>query len=177
MKKLLLLLFCGVVQAHELTVCSGEYALCAASPATPTGKTMTVKGKVFRQGMAVCPILTGDAIANLDLMKGSCKAPPGKVWSLFGVPPVRSFPQAPTWESVAAPTQTFVVGTTPETGMSNMWSFLCDIQAQPVNGVKLASCYGPLMENPFNNGHVKVGQTAFTQAPPGSTYPVSGVTK
>ena len=53
-------------------------------------------------------------------------------------------------------------------------SFPCEIQAQKVNGVKLASCYGPVMESPFNGDYAKVGQTAITQAPEGSTYSVSG---
>jgi hypothetical protein len=161
-------------QAHTIAVCKGEYALCAASATTPTGKTMVVDGKVFKEGIAVCPVLTGDAIANLDLMNGSCDAPKGKVWSLFGVPPVTSYPQAPTWASVPAVNRTFVIGNTETTGMSNMWSFPCEIQAKKVNGVKLASCYGPIMESPFSNGHVKQGETAFTQAPESSIYPVGG---
>jgi hypothetical protein len=107
-------------------------------------------------------------------MNGSCKSPKGKVWSLFGVPPVASFPQAPTWDTVTAVGRTFVIGNTPTTQMSNMWSFPCEIQAQKINGVKLASCYGPIMESPFNGDYAKVGQTAVTQAPEGSTYSVSG---
>jgi len=58
--------------------------------------------------------------------------------------------------------------------MSNMWSFLCSVQAQPINGTKLASCYGPIMESPFNGNRVKKGETAFTQATAGATYPVGG---
>jgi hypothetical protein len=176
MRKLLivLLFLSGVVNAHTLAICEGEYALCAASATTPTGKTMTINGKVFKEGVAVCPILTGKSIANLDLMKGSCASKPGKVWSLFGVPPVTSYPQAPSWNTVAAVFRSFTIGNTPETGMSNMWSFPCEIQAQKVNGVKLASCYGPIMESPWDGNHVKQGQTGFTQAPNGATYPVGG---
>jgi len=174
-KLILLLAFISLnTQAHTLAICKSEYALCAASSATLTGKTMTVNGKVFKEAVAVCPVLTGAAVANLDLMNGSCKSPKGKVWSLFGVPPVASFPQAPTWDTVTAIGRTFVIGNTPTTQMSNMWSFPCEIQAQKVNGAKLASCYGPVMESPFNGDHVKVGQTAITQAPEGSTYSVSG---
>jgi len=171
---ILMALFTFNAQAHNLAICSGEYALCAASPTTPTGKTMTVNGKVFKEGVAVCPILTGQSIANLDLMNGSCNSKPGKVWSLFGVPPVTSYPQAPTWNTVAATFRSFTIGDTPSTGMSNMWSFLCDIQATKVNGVKLASCYGPIMESPWTNNHVKQGQTGFTQAPASAIYPVGG---
>lgn len=177
MKKIIFVLISLIAfnsQAHKLSICKGEFALCAASSTTPTGKTMIVDGKVFKEGMAVCPVLTGDAIANLDLMNGSCDAPIGKVWSLFGVPMVTSYPQAPTWASVPAVNRTFVIGNTETTGMSNMWSFPCEIQAKKVNGVKLASCYGPIMESPFSNGHVKQGQTGFTQAPEGAIYPVGG---
>jgi hypothetical protein len=159
---------------EPLSICHGEYALCAASPTTPTGRMMTVKGKKFREGVAVCPILSGDAVANLNLMHGSCKSAPGKIWSLFGVPTQTSYPQQPTWDVAPATFRSFTIGTTPTTGMSNMWSFPCDIQAQPVNGVKLASCYGPIMESPWTNDHVKSGQIGFTQAAEGVTYPVGG---
>lgn len=176
MRKILLLLALsiGVAQAHTIAICTGEYALCAASGATLTGKTMIVNGKIFKQGVAVCPVLNGSAAANLDLMNGSCKAAKGKVWSLFGVPPVTKFPQAPSWTSVNATERSFKIGSTPQTGMSNLWSFSCDVQAQKVNGVKLASCYGPIMESPWTNDHVKPGESAFTQAPEGVTYPVGG---
>ena len=84
MKKLLLLLLLPAnVFAADLMICNGEYALCAASGSTPTGKRITVKGKEFAEGMAVCPVLTGRSIANPALMNNSCDAPPGKVWSLF----------------------------------------------------------------------------------------------
>ena len=36
--------------------------------------------KVFVEGVAVCPVLEGDAVADLNLMNGSCNAPAGKVW-------------------------------------------------------------------------------------------------
>jgi len=170
-----LVLVASAAQAHILAICTGEYALCAASPTTPTGKTMKVNGKTFKEGMAVCPVLTGTAVANLNLMNGSCNAPgPGKVWSLFGVPAVTNYPQQPTWATAPAQFRSFTIGTTPTTGMSNMWSFPCDVQAQKVNGVKLASCYGPIMESPWTNNHVKPGQIGFTQAAEGVSYPVGG---
>ena len=58
--------------------------------------------------------------------------------------------------------------------MSNMWSFLCDLQPTQVNGVTLANCYGPINESPWNERHVPVGVTAFTQAPVGASNPVGG---
>ena len=164
----------STLQAQTIAVCKGEYALCAASPTTLTGKSISVQGKTFKEGVAVCPVLTGDAVANMDLMQGSCSAPIGKVWSLFGVPPQTAYPQAPSWTVQPAVFRSFTVGNTPTTGMSNMWSFLCTKQTKQVNGVTLASCYGPVMESPWTGNHVVSGETAFTQAPTNASYPVGG---
>ena len=164
----------STIHAQTIAICKGEYALCAASSTALTGNLIKVNGKTFKEGVAICPVLTGAAVANMDLMQGSCDAPKGKVWSLFGVPPLTAYPQAPSWTVQPAVFRSFTVGTTPETGMSNMWSFPCDIQAQKVNGVKLASCYGPIMESPWNGDHIKQGEKAFTQAPAEATYPVGG---
>jgi hypothetical protein len=168
------LLIAAPVFAHTIVICHGEYALCAGSATTPTGKTMKVGSRTFREGVAICPILKGDAVADLDLMNGSCDIAKGKVWSLFGVPAVTEYPQAPSWAVAPAQFREFTVGTTPTTGMSNMWSYPCEIQAQPVNGTRLASCYGPIMESPWAHRHVKPGEKGFTQAATGSTYPVGG---
>lgn len=156
----------------NLMICNGQFALCAASASVPTGKTIRVDGKEFPEGMAVCPVLTGRSIANSDLMKGSCKAPAGKVWSLFST--VTEYPQAPDWNVVTMTTRQFVTTSEPGGGMSNQWSFLCDLQAKKVNNVKLAYCYGPINESPWNNGHVPIGTTAFTAAPVGAANPVGG---
>ena len=171
MKKLLLLLLLPVnVFATELMICYGEYALCAASGSTPTGKKIMVKGKEFAEGMAVCPVLTGRSVANGALMNKSCDAPPGKVWSLFST--VTEAPQAPTWAVAPLVHRTFVLSKTE--GMSNMWSFICDKQAKKTNNVQLASCYGPINESPFTNGHIKPGTTIITDAPVGVLNPVGG---
>ena len=173
MKKLLLLLLLPVnVFAADLMICNGEYALCAASGSTPTGKKIMVNGKEFAEGMAVCPVLTGKAVANGKLMQGSCKAPAGKVWSLFST--VTEYPQAPSWAVVPMTPRSFVTSTDAGGGMSNQWSFLCDKQAKKVNGVQLANCYGPINESPWNNGHVAPGTAAFTAAPVGAANPVGG---
>ena len=164
----------STLHAQTIAICKGEYALCAASPTTLTGNLIKVNGKTFKEGVAVCPVLTGAAVANMDLMQGSCDAPKGKVWSLFGVPPQTAYPQAPDWSVQPAVFRSFKVGDTPTTGMSNMWSFLCTKQTKQVNGVTLASCYGPVMESPWTGNHVVSGETAFTQAPVGASYPVGG---
>jgi len=170
MRILILVLFCGNAAAADLMICNGEYALCAASGSTPTGKMITVKGKKFQEGMAVCPVLKGQSVANGALMKNSCDAPPGKVWSLFST--VTEAPQAPTWAVAPLVHRTFTLAK--DSGMSNQWSFLCDKQAKPVNGVQLASCYGPINESPLTNGHVKNGATIITDAPVGALNPVGG---
>ena len=171
MKKLLLLaLLPFSVAAADLMICNGEYALCAASGSTPTGKKIIVKGQSFAEGMAICPVLTGRSIANPALMNNSCDAPPGKVWSLFST--VSEAPQAPSWAVAPLVKRSFILGK--DWGMSNQWSFLCDKQIKKVNGVQLASCYGPLNESPFTNGHIKPGTTIITDAPSGVLNPVGG---
>jgi len=165
-----LMMLTGSAYGIDLGVCHGEFALCAASSTTPTGKTMQVNGKTFREGMAVCPILKGISIADLSLMNGSCKAAQGKVWSLFST--VTSYPQAPTWAVTPMTVTKFV--TTKESGMSNMWSFSCDKQAKKINGVSLASCYGPINESPWNGDYVPVGTESFSAAPAGALNPVGG---
>ena len=171
MKKLLFLaLLPFSVAAADLMICNGEYALCAASGSTPTGKKIMVKGQSFAEGMAICPVLTGRSIANPALMNNSCDAPPGKVWSLFST--VSEAPQAPSWAVAPLVKRSFILGK--DWGMSNQWSFLCDKQAKLVNGVQLASCYGPLNESPFTNGHIKPGTTIITDAPSGVLNPVGG---
>lgn len=158
--------------AEPVHICKGQFAFCGASGTTPTGKTITVLGQTFKEGMSVCPVMTGDAVANFTLMQNSCEAPKGKVWSLFAS--FTTVPQAPTWASLPTVTRTFVTTDKPNGGMSNMWSFLCDIQPKKVNGVTLANCYGPLNESPWTNDPVPVGATFVTQAIEGSPNPVGG---
>ena len=79
--------FVPAVASAELVKCTGEYALCAASTCTPTGKTITPNNGVpYPEVICKCPILRGPAIADLTAgnMKGSCEASgPNHVWSLF----------------------------------------------------------------------------------------------
>jgi hypothetical protein len=163
--------------AHALTVqvCTGEFALCAASPTTPVpGKTITVGGKVFPLGVAVCPVLRGPALADMDLMNHSCAAPgKNQVWSLFQ--PRDSFPQAPTWANTPAAFRKFTTTTAPGGGMSNMFSFPCTVRAHKVNGTALADCHGPMNESPTGVA-VPAGTEVMTQSPAGAADPVGGPT-
>jgi hypothetical protein len=170
MKILIFLLFPNLAFAVNLMVCNGDFALCAASGATLTGKTIRVDGKEFSEAMAVCPVLKGRSLADSDLMKGSCKAPPGKVWSLFSAD--TTYPQAPDWTPVTAKPRQYTM--TKDMGMSNMWSFICDKQPKKVNGVTLANCYGPVNESPWNAAHLVPGTNIITQAPIEVLYPVGG---
>ena len=51
-----------VLQIHK-----GKFAFCGASGAVPTGKKITVQGRVFDEGCAICPVLEGPSIANLAM--------------------------------------------------------------------------------------------------------------
>ena len=90
MKKLIvalvLLLLSGTVLA-EITTCTGEYALCAASTCKPTGKTITANSGIsYPEVVCKCPILDGKSIADTTMgnMQGSCAATDSNhVWSLF----------------------------------------------------------------------------------------------
>ena len=156
----------------DLRICRGEYALCAASSTDATGKSIVVNGNTFREGVSVCPVLRGPAIADMNLMNGSCKAPKGKVWSLFSN--VKSFPQAPTWAVKPEVIRTFTTTATPGGGMSNMWSFPCVKRKNLVNGVQLADCYGPLNESPWTATSVPFGSVVGTAAAIGASNPVGG---
>ena len=168
----LLALFSINAHAIDLAICHGEFALCAASPAVPTGQKIVVNATVYQEGMAVCPVLKGESIADLHLMNGSCKAPKGKVWSTFST--LKSFPQAPSWDVVTMVPRTFVTTDVVGGGMSNMWSFLCTKQKKKVNGVKLAKCYGPLNESPWGSTPIPAGTKVVTGAPLGASDPVGG---
>lgn len=175
MKKLLTtlaLLSAVTVFAEPVHICKGQFAFCGASGTTLTGKDIVVLGQTYKEGMSVCPVMTGNAVANFTLMQNSCDAPKGKVWSLFAS--FKSVPQAPTWADAPTVTRTFVTTNEPGGGMSNMWSMLCDIQPKKVNGVTLANCYGPMNESPWTNNPVPVGATFVTQAAAGSPNPVGG---
>jgi hypothetical protein len=168
-------LFSMAVHADpDLAICHGEYALCASSATEPTGKTMTVGSKTFQEGHAVCPVIQGESIADLNLMHGSCDAPKGNqtVWSLFGNP--STYPQAPTWAPASMTVRTFTTAVGVGKGMSNMWSFPCTKRPKPVNGATLADCLGPINESPFTGDHVLPGTTAGTGAPVGASDPVGG---
>lgn len=177
-----LLLSATSVHADDtIKFCHQEFALCAASSATPTGKQIAVNaagGKVvmYPEAKAICPVLRGPSVADVTggNMKGSCAQPgPNQVWSLYQVR--EKFPQAPSWKrNTPAVPRTFVTGGTPTTSISNMFSFACTKtkRAHP-SGPMLADCFGPISED-VQGAPVAVGTKVITQAPTGATYPVGG---
>ena len=162
-----------------LKICLGEFAFCGASSTKLTGNKMMVNGKEFYEGEAICPVMTGPSIANMELMNNSCDAPDGTdktVWSLFWY--YTEVPQSPTWEVSPTVNREFVTSNELGGGMSNMWSFPCKVMPKKVNGTKLSKCYGPINETVFpfrGSREVTTGETSVTQAPEGSSYPVGAI--
>jgi hypothetical protein len=159
---------------YGLKICHGQYALCAASTCTPTGGTIDVHvagggTASFPEAACTCPVFTGPAIADVTggNMEGSCK-PPGKgqVWSLYW--PKTNIPQAVNdWSRKSSETEvdfqlcssTDNVGAT----FANCFSFACTIDKKRSNGVKTATCYCPLGENPDGSA-VPAGTAVLTPA-------------
>jgi hypothetical protein len=170
---------------ENLTVCVGDFALCAASTCTPDGKKIAVNGTsmFFEEAQCTCPIFDGPNIADVNggNMKGSCAPPSANgVWSTYF--PQGRIPQAINdWrrqgDKAAAPG--FIC---PATEMNNFlftncFSFACT-RAGRINGVPVATCYCPIQE--FDGGPVTPGTPFFTQAGQCnesicSQYPVGGV--
>ena len=189
MKKLLLVLVVlGLTtttfsQDHSkdkaLTIVLGKFAFCGASPAKATGKTITVEGRKFLEGVAACPVMDGPSVANTILVPNPSITPDGTdktVWSYFWY--YDSVPQAPTWQNLPTVSRTFVVSKGPKGGMSNMWCMPCKVLPNKVNGVTIAECYGPLNELAFPMKfavRAHLGETSVTQAPVGSTYSVGTI--
>lgn len=138
-------------------ICTGSYALCAASTCAPDGATITVNvagggTAQFPEATCTCPIYSGTAIADVNggNMHGSCAPPgPGQVWSLFW--PMSHIPQAINdWKKTPAATAVELqlcsaaenVGAT----FANCFSFACTLDPKRTNGVKTATCRCPLGE-------------------------------
>jgi hypothetical protein len=179
----------GAAEVYDFQICSGYFALCAASTCTPTGKQITVRvatggTATFPEADCTCPILSGRSLANLagGNMQGSCEAPgPDKIWSTFALR--ANIPQAitnwvPTAPEAAAPP--LFCPKRPPLGnqLVNCFSFLCDSLTYADNNVPVATCHCPLGESLA--GTPVPPRTAFlTQAGQGdpaycAMHPVSG---
>jgi hypothetical protein len=172
---------------HDFTVCSGRFALCAASTCQATGRSITVNvigggTASFPEFDCTCPILSGPAIADLNggNMQGSCEPPPNQIWSTYQ--PRLTIPQAITdWVRIPpknlAPPQICPASLNLGDQLVNCFSFACD-PAGRIDGVPLATCHCPLGES--LEGTAVPPNTSFaTQAGQGdqsicAEHPVSG---
>jgi hypothetical protein len=172
----------GNIQA-TLQIGTGDFALCAATPCTPTGKTITTnQGITYQEASCICPILSGPAVAmpSGGNMKGSCAPPanPGGVWSLFA--PRDYIPQAITnWSRLpsksAAQIQICLASLNLGAQTVNCFFFACTT-IKPIHGVKVADCRCPIAQ--ANNGTMPPATTFGTMAGQGNQaycrkYPVS----
>jgi hypothetical protein len=155
-------------------ICTGQYALCAASTCTPNSQMITVNvagggTAQFPEAACTCPVYNGSAIADVNggNMHGSCAVPaPGQVWSLFW--PMSHIPQAINdWKKTPAATAVEMqlcsasenVGAT----FANCFSFACTLDKKPTNGVKTATCLCPLGEG-LDGSPVAADSPVFTPA-------------
>lgn len=166
----------------ELALCKGrQFALCAASFCTPTGKQISVNkpegGTVkYPEVTCDCPVLPeGDtgAIANLKggNMQGSCANPdnlyPGGVWSLFQ--PNSPIPQQIYgWNSQEAPAnKSCLQSNNTQRKYSNCFSFACEapktVTAADGSKVQVSKCHCPLGEDVFSALPEKPGSGFLTQ--------------
>ena len=175
-------------EVYDFQFCTGYFALCAASPCTPTGKEITVRTAAggtakFPEADCTCPVLLGPSVANLagGNMQGSCNPPaPGQIWSTYELRP--NIPQAltnwvPTPPEAAAPPLLCPKSLNLGSQSVNCFSFLCDTQTY-INNMPVVTCHCPIGESLA--GTPVAPATAFlTQAGQGdqaycAKYPVSG---
>ena len=156
-----------------LTVCDGQYALCAASTCKPTNKMITGNnGVAYPEVECRCPILKGRAIADTAAgnMAGSCTPTDGQhVWSLFA--PKLYYPQEASNFSnrpkdMKATVQKCDASLNLGAKSSNCFSWNCKIGN---DGIAVCSC---------PTGQVPAATTFLTEAGQGdpaacAQYPVS----
>jgi hypothetical protein len=142
----------------NLQVCTGEYALCAAAICTPNAETIevnTVTGTApFPEASCTCPVYYGPAIADVNggNMQGSCAPPgPSQIWSLYW--PKSHMPQQiNNWSLRPSKTeaQCQLCSATENVGdtFATCFSFACTLDRRRSNGVKTATCFCPLGEDP-----------------------------
>jgi hypothetical protein len=169
----LLLIMAGTVQAADLAVCKGPFALCAASTCKPTGKTITGNNGIpYPEVECRCPILNGHSIADTSAgnMQGSCTPTDSNhVWSLFA--PRLHYPQeASNFSKNPKDTKAVVQKCDASLNLgnkaSNCFSWNC---VKGADGIAVCSC---------PTGQVAAATTFLTEAGQGnpaacSQYPVS----
>ena len=133
----------------KITICKGQFALCAASACEPTGGRITNQnGDTFPEVKCTCPILYGDNIADLSAGNmTSCEPTDDKhVWSTFW--PRTNYPRQ---ENNFSHDDAQMKGNIVECpaslkqghAASNCFSWNCEIDK---NGVAICSC--PMGQEP-----------------------------
>jgi hypothetical protein len=141
------------VSARQLTICKNTtFALCAASTCVDTGQTITGNdGTTHEASSCICPILTGNNIADLDggnISNSSCVPPNPQinVYSTFQFN--KSFPQkinghwlpnVPAIPQVCPSSDSF----------TQCWNWACT-KIAPRDGVQLAKCTCPIEQTDFS---------------------------
>jgi hypothetical protein len=174
---------------------NGSFAFCGASAAVPTGRKIVVQGVEYDEGCAICPVLSGPSISNLEMegisgtygkfnVKDNFQTPDGTnntVWSLFwyydSTTTIPQFnPTTLKWEMMTPVNRAFVINLdSPSTSESNMFAMPGVIFDTTSTGIVLAKVYGPLNEAaiPLRKAiPVKSGMTSVTAAKIGFPYPV-----
>jgi hypothetical protein len=136
--------------APDLQICSGYFALCAASTCTPTGKKIAVNTATgttpFDEADCTCPVILGQSLANLSggNMQGSCDPPePGQIWSEYELRP--DIPQAITNWVPHLPEDAITPQICPASlNLGNQYaqcfSFSCDDETY-INNVPVVTCH------------------------------------
>jgi hypothetical protein len=149
----------AVPHPPDFTVCKNtKFALCNASTCVDTGTTITGNdGQTYEAASCVCPVLTGDSIADVNLgnMQGKCEAddPKTKVFSTYqftrNVPQKEGFLWLPGVEAV---TQVCPA----ENEFAECWNWECTIippeEAMRMGafGIQLARCTCPIRKPIFD---------------------------
>ena len=135
----------------DLQICSGYFALCAASTCTPTGNkiavnTVTGGTRNFDEADCTCPVILGLSLADLagGNMQGTCDPPgPGQLWSEYQIRP--DIPQAitnwvPHLPEDFAPAQTCPASLNLGNQYAQCYSMACDDERY-INNVPVVTCH------------------------------------
>lgn len=173
----------------QLTLCQGQFALCAAATCTLTGRTFP--GTPFAEVVCKCPVIDGQALADVTggNMKGDCNPPVDPVtkktgvWSLFW--PMLNIPQEVNghWrKNVPALPHNCPAKTSDgaQVLFGQCFSYACT-NVRKVEGVLIADCYCPAEPVPEQSSTqqfaVQAGQcqsSVCNQIPVGAPFIVPG---
>lgn len=136
----------------DLRICSGYFALCAASTCTPIPNkkikvnTLTGRPAYFPEADCTCPVILGHSLADLagGNMQGSCEPPgPGQLWSEYQIR--ADIPQAitnwvPRLPADAALPQICPASLNLGNQYAQCYSMACDHETY-INNVPVVTCH------------------------------------